>query len=305
MKWDKQGLIFSPSGQRPWMRTHAGLPVAQQLDGKTYRVYFASRDEQNHAHIGYVEFDIRLPTNILHVSSECVLAPGPLGHFDEHGVLPASIVEYEQKLFMYYTGWNRGARQPLWYGTIGLAVSEDRGRTFHKISPAPIMARSEFDPCLVASPCVMIDHGVWRMWYVSGFKWEERDGCLHSFYHIKYAEAKDGVQWKRDGLVCIDHRPGERNIARPCVMKENGIYKMWYSYNAGQGYRIGYAESLDGYTWTRMDDEVNINVSPSGWDSNALAYPWVFSHEGEKYMLYNGNGFGKEGFGLAVEAAQI
>ena len=115
MKWCKRGLIFSPSSQRPWMRTHAGLPVAQRLDNELYRVYFASRDEQNHAHIGYMEFDIRSPTDILHVSNECVLAPGPLGHFDEHGVLTASIVEHEQKLFMYYTGWNRGVREPQGY----------------------------------------------------------------------------------------------------------------------------------------------------------------------------------------------
>ena len=50
MKWCKQGLIFSPSGQYYWMRTHAALPVAQRLDGELYRVYFASRDEQNRSH---------------------------------------------------------------------------------------------------------------------------------------------------------------------------------------------------------------------------------------------------------------
>jgi hypothetical protein len=206
---------------------------------------------------------------------------------------------------MYYIGWNPGDRKPLFYSSIGLAVSENRGITFKKMFCAPIMARSEFDPCLVTAPCVRIDNGIWRMWYVSGFKWEEKGGRLQSYYHIKYAESKDGVHWVRNGLVCIDLKEGETNIARPCVLKENGTYKMWYSYDAGHEYRIGYAESPDGYAWTRLDNEAGIDVSLSGWDSKALAYPWVFSHEGRKYMLYNGNEFGKEGFGLAVEDHEV
>ena len=305
MNWCKLGLIFSPSGQYPWMRTHAANPVALRLEGDLYRVYFASRDEHNRSHVGYVEFNIRSPQDILNLSTKPVLAPGPLGYFDDHGVYAAAIVEHERKLFMYYTGWNPGARRPLFYTSIGLAVSEDMGKTFHKTSPAPIMARSDFDPWMVSAPYVILDQSIWRMWYISGFKWEERGGSLHSYYHIKYAESKDGVQWMRNGLVCIELKEEERNIARLCVLKENGIYKGWYSYSAGQGYRIGYAESPDGYIWTRMDDKTGIDVSLSGWDSNALAYPWVFTHEGRKYMLYNGNEFGKEGFGLAIEVPSI
>ncbi len=283
------------------MQSHASAPVALGLGGELYRVYFASRDDRNYSHIGFVELNIQSPPDLLCISPAPVVSPGPLGWFDDHGVYASSIVEHDQKLFMYYIGWNPGGRKPLFYASIGLAVSEDMGITFQKMFSAPIMARSEFDPCLVTAPCVRIDNGIWRMWYVSGFKWEEKGGLLQSYYHIKYAESKDGVQWVRNGLVCIDLKEGETNIARPCVLKEKDTYKMWYSYDAGKGYRIGYAESSDGYAWTRLDNEAGIDVSRSGWDSKALAYPWVFSHDGRKYMLYNGNEFGREGFGLAVE----
>jgi len=301
MKWIKKGLIFSPSGQRPWMRTHAALPVAYRVGEQLVRVYFASRDERNRSHIGSLELDLRVPHRIVGLSEDCILAPGPLGHFDDHGVYAASLVEQDGKVFMYYIGWNPGATPPLFYSSIGLAVSEDSGRTFARLSPAPILARSAYDPCLVTAPCVILDDGIWRMWYVSGFRWEEQADGLVSFYHIKYAESQDGIQWKRTGLVCIDHKPGERNIARPCVLKERGTYKMWYSYNRGHGYRIGYAESADGYVWTRQDAEAGLEPSPSGWDSEAVAYPWVFSDRNQKYMLYNGNDYGREGFGLAAE----
>jgi len=282
--------------------THASAPVAVSVNDSLYRIYFTTRDGRNRSHVGYLELDIRRPAEILRVSEEPVLRPGPLGCFDDYGVYASSVLEHDGKLFMYYIGWSPGQRGPLFYSSIGLASSDDRGNTFRKISVAPILARSEYDPCLVTAPFVMVENGVWRMWYVSGFKWEEDEDGLHSYYHVKYAESKDGVQWERNGLVCIDLRHGERNIARPCVVKEDGTYKMWYSYNKGTGYRIGHAESPDGYVWTRLDDKPGIDVSESGWDSKALAYPWVFTHEGVKYMLYNGNGFGRDGFGLATES---
>ena len=305
MNWVKQGLIFSPSGQRSWMGTHASLPVSLRLTGDLFRIYFATRDEQNRSQVGYVELDISAPANILRISADRALCLGPLGHFDDHGVYAASLVEYRQELYLYYIGWNPGVRKPLFYSAIGLAVSDDKGITFRKVSSVPIVGRSEFDPCLVTSPCVILDGGIWRMWYVSGFKWERKGQSLHSYYDIKYGESTDGIQWERNGLVCINLFPGERNIARPCVIKDNGIYKMWYSYNDGQGYRLGYSESSDGYVWARMDNRVGIDVSPSGWDSNSLAYPWVFTHSGRKYLLYNGNDFGREGFGLAIEDLRI
>lgn len=301
MKWRKLGRIFCPSGQHPWMATHATAPIALRLKGNLYRVYFSSRDEKNRSHVCYVELNIKSPMDTLNISDEPVLGPGPLGHFDDHGVYASCIIKHRQKMFMYYIGWNPGVRRPLFYSSIGLAVSEDMGRTFSKVSHAPILGRSDFDPCLVLLPCVMKDRGRWRMWYGSGFKWEEIGENLDSYYHIKYAESKDGLKWQRRGLVSIDLRPGEKNVAHPFVLKENDKFKMWYSHNFGHGYRIGYAESADGYVWTRMDDEVGIGPSLSGWDSEALSHPHVFVHERRKYMMYNGNQFGREGFGLAVE----
>src|SRR5207249_877675 len=125
MKWIKEGLIFCASGQYAWMHSHASLPVALRLDNHVYRIYFASRDEQNRSHVSYIEIDIRSAKEILRISDRPVLQPGPLGYFDDHGVYCASIIRKEQNLLMYYIGWNPGARSPLFYSSIGLAVSED------------------------------------------------------------------------------------------------------------------------------------------------------------------------------------
>ncbi|MHC1729913.1 MAG: hypothetical protein AB9866_28590 [Syntrophobacteraceae bacterium] len=301
MKWRKLGLLFTPGGQYPWMLSHAQLPLALKIDKDLLRIFFASRDKKNRSHICYVDIDVRKPHSIVNLSPSPVLAPGPLGHFDDHGVYPASIVENGKELWMYYIGWNPGLQPPMFYSSIGLSVSVDKGNSFHRMSVAPIMSRSEFDPCLVTSPCVRLEHSLWRMWYVSGFKWTQEGSALSSHYHVKYAESRDGISWLRKGQVMIDLRRDETNIARPCVLFEDGLYTMWYSYDAGLGYRIGFAESPDGITWDRKDEHAGIEISSAGWDSKANAYPWVFSFEGRKYMLYNGNDYGRDGFGMAVE----
>jgi hypothetical protein len=299
VRWRRQGLLYAPSGEHAWARTHASLPVALPLGGSVCRIFFAARDERNRSSIGWVEADLDTGT-VLREGEAPVLEPGPLGFFDDHGVYPASLVEHDGALYLYYAGWNPGPTPPLFYASVGLAVSEDGGLSFRRVSPAPILARSEHDPCLVTSPFVLKDGGRWRMWYVSGFRWERAADGLHSFYHVKYAESDDGVAWRRDGHVAIGLKPGERNVARPCVRREGGLYRMWYSCDSGQGYRIGYAESADGMDWTRRDDEAGIAPSAGEWDGEAQAYPWVGEVGGVHRMLYNGNGFGRTGFGLAA-----
>ncbi len=300
MRWIKKGLIFRPDKKFYWMKSHASAPVAVHLGGGRFRIYFASRDSQSRSHVGYAEIDISRPNKLLYLTQEPVLKPGPLGFFDDFGVYASSIVDYKGLKYMYYIGWNPGKIEPLFYSSIGLAVSSDGGKSFKKYSLAPIMARSEYDPCLVTAPCVIRENGVWRMWYISGFRWEWKSGKPQSYYDVKYAESKDGVNWKREGIICIGHvNTKEMNISRPCVLKGDDLYQMWYSSDRGRGYRIGYAESRDGIKWIRKDSEAGIDLSISGWDSKAMAYPFVFSRNGKKFMLYNGNDAGKYGFGLA------
>jgi hypothetical protein len=138
------------------------------------------------------------------------------------------------------------------------------------------------------------------MWYLSCTGWQMREGKPEHKYHIKYAESLDGITWQRDGKIAIDFKGDEEYaISRPSVIHDKDCWKMWYSHR-GQSYRIGYAESKDGREWTRLDSVVGIDTSVSGWDSEMIEYPFVFDHKGERYMLYNGNGYGETGFGLAV-----
>ena len=299
MKWLKKGLVIEPTGKLDWMVTHASIPFAENIEGNLYRVYFAGRDNRNRSQIGYIEVNINEPQKILYITEKPVLRFGSLGAFDDNGVMPSWIIRHDDTKYLYYTGWNQGVTVPF-YLQVGLATSRDAGKTFERISKAPILDRSSHDPYLSASPCILIGNGVWRAWYTSCVRWEMENGKPKHYYHIRYAESKDGINWEREGVVCIDFKSREEYaIARPCVLKENDVYKMWYSYR-GKSYRIGYAESKDGVHWRRKDEEVGIDVSQSGWDSEMICYAFVFIHRDRKYMLYNGNNYGKTGFGYAI-----
>ncbi len=283
------------------MRSHAAAPTPIQLQGSIYRVYFASRDSENRSHVGYFDIDLEQPDKVLTVARDPVLVPGPLGYFDDYGVYASCAVWHEGRLYLYTIGWNPGIKAPLFYSSIGLAISYDGGTTFEKLGRSPIMGRSDHDPCLVTGPCVLREKDRWRMWYVSGISWEWINGVPHSTYHIKYAESNDGISWKRDGTVCIDTTdPTEANISRTWVIRDGDCYHAWFSSNKGGGYRIGYATSRDGISWTRYPTPGGLELSPSGWDSEAMAYPSVVKHRGRWFMFYNGNEYGKDGIGLAI-----
>lgn len=298
--WEKLGLFIKPRTDLWWMRTHAMIPTIEPLDGSHFKIYFSGRNDSNISHIGYAiaDFSSEQP-KIVDFSTEPVLCPGELGCFDDNGVTPSSVVSSNGRLFLYYIGWNPGStvRMNL-FG--GLAISEDQGKSFHRYSRAPIIERTRNDPFLNTAPHVIQENGLWRMYYVAGVGWKHKDLPR---YHIRYAESSDGMNWRRDGKICIDFRDeNETSLARPYVLKEEGIYKMWFSCK-GLNYRLGYAESADGINWSRNDSAVGISNGMTGVDSEMIEYASVFRCNGRKFMLYNGNNYGKDGIALAISSA--
>lgn len=298
MKWKKLGRIFCPTGEIEWMRSHAALPIAERIADDVFWIYFTSRDLSNRSYTCFLIVDINKPNEILEMSAFPVLSPGSLGEFDDSGAMATWLTFHQGKKFLYYVGWNLGVTVPF-RNSIGLSTSVRNGE-FTRYSSGPIVDRSMHEPHFCASCCVLSGEDFWRMWYVSCTGWRMREGKPEHRYHIKYAESHDGINWQREGLVAIDFaNDQEYAISRPSVIHDNDRWRMWYSFR-GQSYRIGYAESEDGRQWKRLDSQVGIDVSTTGWDSEMIEYPFVFDHKGQRYMLYNGNGYGKTGFGLAV-----
>jgi hypothetical protein len=189
---------------------------------------------------------------------------------------------------------------------IGLAVSEDGGRTYRRYSAGPLLDRDRDEPFFNTAPCVVRDGEQWRMWYVSFTGWDEVHGHPEPMYNVKYAESDDGVHWRRTEIVCYD--ADAQAIGRPWVVRLEDRHGMWFSYRGlvdyrtdpRTSYRVGYAESSDGLQWERKPDPVGLDRSADGWDSVMLTYTSLLRVSGMMLCFYNGNGFGRAGFGYAV-----
>lgn len=303
----RKGMIFNVAGKDPWNQTHAQIPTADVLSNDRIRIYYSTRDKSNRSLTSFVEVDAQDPLKVLYVHDRPILDFGKLGCFDDCGVMPSCVVNHDGKKYLYYCGWNTSTTVR-YRNCIGLAVSEDGGITFRRAFEGPVMDRTKDEPHLVVTPHVIVEDGTWKMWYSGGTEWKLVNGITEPQYLVKYAESKDGINWQRDNRVIIPYKHEFEAIGRPVVVHENGIYKMWFSYRNIDNYRtdkkksyhIGYAESKDNFTWERKDEQAGIELSAAGWDSEMMAYPYIVDYKGSRYMFYNGNGFGRSGFGYAL-----
>ena len=83
-----------------------------------------------------------------------------------------------------------------------------------------------------------------------------------------------------------------------CYREATGFRKI-----KDRGYRIGYAYSEDMQKiglGMMIQPTRCINPSLNDWDSDMMCYPHIFHFDNNVYLLYNGNEFGRYGFGLAI-----
>ena len=303
MKWKKLGKVFCAENQNEMMVSGGRAPIARHLSNNIFEIYFASYSANMTGSIFKLKIDIKKPTEILNLRTIPLIEKGDVGFFDDNGIIPSSILDYNNKVYLYTIGFSL-KNKIIFDAATGLAISEDGGESFNKFK-GPVLDRGVDDPCFAASPDVMYDNGVFKMWFVSCDRWKElEDGSYKHYYNIKYKESVDGIVWDVRSITCIDYENSfEYAISRPAVVRDGNIYKMWYSFRGQKDietYRIGYAESKDGKSWQRKDNLMSsFDVSENGWDSDMLCYPCIFDHKGQRYMLYNGNGYGRTGFGIA------
>lgn len=299
MKWRKLGSVFCAAGQYEWMQSHTACPIPLSIGEGYYRIYYGARDAMQRPRVGYVVLHMDNPCQVLEISKEPVLEPGPWGNFDDNGVYPGCILLDEKRILMLYLGRSNG-EPPLFYMSIGLAESLDNGLTFKKTTPAPFFGRDRNDPWMVSTNWILREDDRWKMWYMSGIGWrslEEKISC----YDIKYAESCDMIHWDRRSESVIPIENEETNIASPCIWREDGKYTALYSVARSHAtYRLESAISDDGIHWVKTGVPEGLEYSPSGWDSQCMAYPSSFVFQNRRYCLYSGNENGKAGFGIAV-----
>ncbi|MGE7990001.1 hypothetical protein ACQKPE_02930 [Pseudomonas sp. NPDC089554] len=299
--WKKLGQLYCPSehGRHEKLLTHAANPLPVHLRGDVYRVFYSGRDRQNRSSVGAVDIDI-VRREVVKDHLEPFFVHGEADSFYRDGVSIGNCYKIAGKTYMLFMGWQAPADSH-WRGDIGrLEVLPDL--RLRLTSPQPFIAASDEDPISLSYPWVIENTpGSYDMWYGSTLTWDAGNGEMA--HVIKHACSVDGDNWKHTGLAVPYELSVAQAFSRPTVVKdERGGYQMWFSYRSGAGekYRIGSALSDDGKSWRLALQSSGIEVSCEGWDSDMIEYPFVLDHKGERYMLYNGNGYGKTGFGMAA-----
>jgi hypothetical protein len=293
--YHRLGQVFAPAGQYEWMQSHASSIVPRPLSADIVRVYFSCRDKGNRSSIAWVDIRLRADQfEVVALADAPVISPGTLGAYDDSGLSLGWIITIDGREWLYYVAWNLAVTVP-YRNSIGLAELIDEGRRAKRVSSAPLLDRSDCDPYSLSYPCIIKDQGQYRMWYGSCKEWLNNGQAM--VFVIKHAVSNDGQQWTRTGTVIEGKHPGDCVFARPCVIKEKDGYRMWLTVR-GDRYRIVYAESKDGLCW-HLKERFTFNSSESGWDSEMVCYPYVLEIGGQRYMFYNGNSYGKTGFGVA------
>lgn len=287
--WRRLGLIHQPDRTKWWaVNGYCHLPTAVTL-GDVVRVYYSSLDIDMRGRAGYVDLDPQDLTKVKYVAPEPVLDIGPAGAFDCDGVTPSCVMQLTDRLYMHYIGWQRTERVPYMLFT-GIASSDDGGRTFKRSQDVPMLDRTVEEPYSRSAPYVMADNGKLRMWYWSCTHWSNG----HYNNVIMHQSERERP------TLCMTPEAPDYALGRPWVIKQEGIYRMWYSIRRAlpPEYRMGYAQSHDGLKWVRFDQHMDqLNESGHGETSE---YPCVINSGGKSWMLFNGRKHGADGIQLAV-----
>lgn len=303
MKCTRLGNIFD--GKKYGIE-YTKSPQAIEFDDFV-RVYFSDCKKDGDKLISYVcyaDFSKDFKT-VLDVQKQ-ILPDGDLGCFDEHGIFPFSPFRDKDRIIAYTSGWSR--RQSVSVDTgIGLVYSDDNGKTFYRPGQGPVLTSSLHEPFLVVDGFVQKYHETYHMWYIYGTEWKvfKEGEAPDRIYKIGHATSSDGIDWKREGRQIIPDIIEYESQALPSVLYYNNYYHMVFCYrnsydfrnNPANSYRLGYAVSHDLINWERCD-EACFAGQRADWESDMNCYPNIFTVEGKPYILYNGNGFGRTGFGI-------
>lgn len=302
-KWQKLGVLYCPSGtgRHPKLASHAANPLPVLIEDDVYRVFFSGRDAYNRSSVGAVDIDI-VKRKVIRDHGYPFFEHGPEGSFYADGVSIGNCYEVNGVRYILFMGW-QSPKGDHWRGDVGRLILKP-DLTLEVDRDVPFMGSDIVDPISLSYPWV-VKNAVdgYSMWYGSTTSWDAGNGEM--LHVINYASSADGHNWNRKGLAVPYELGTAQAFSRPTVAGniETG-YEMWFSYRSGSGekYRIGYTFSKDGRKWELSLETAGIDVSADGWDSEMIEYPFVFDHKGQRFMLYNGNGYGETGFGIAVLA---
>jgi predicted GH43/DUF377 family glycosyl hydrolase len=229
-----------------------------------------------------------------------ILDIGDDGMFDENGVFPGHATILDDKVYLYYTGFQLGHKIPH-YNFGGLAISDD-GTTFSRVSKAPILDRADEGLFVRAGQSTIKVNSKYYSVYSAGNNFLEVGGKKRPIYDVFMQSGDNPMDLKDSGTRILSaDLDVEHGLGRPQITQIGEKYYIFYTRRIlSMKYFIGAAYSNDLLTWTK-DNQIfsDIQHSQEGFDSEMIYFPSFLriDHLNKNYLFYCGNGFGKEGFG--------
>jgi predicted GH43/DUF377 family glycosyl hydrolase len=255
-------------------------------DGDTYYMWYAGVPENEFAQRIYLATSTdgvtwtKEPTPVLDL--------GDPGSFDSRQLTKPSVVydpsDTEAPFRMWY------AAEDETEGGVGYATSMD-GRTWTKVGEVlPPGKPGMADSYRVMQPCVLIDNGVYFMWYTADDSNNRR---------VAYATSTDGLVWTRGGVVFDvgTGNYGEGAFAPAVVRTESGFHMVFTGNKIVSGddiqSKLINADSVDGLNWTAGNIAFSASGSDGAFDGYNVSQPTILSDPSDPThpykMWYVGN----------------
>lgn len=205
-----------------------------------------------------------------------VISLGEPGAFDDTHLFAPCVMEEMGVFTLFYSGSTNDVANRVF--RMGRATSTD-GIHFSK-DPEPVFdfddgRHSILTPTLLRDPdgAVLREDGKLRLWFAStDFAGGTGVHTLHE------STSEDGIHWSEPSAAQFE------GIYAPTILKDGGVYRMWYSDVSADPWIVRHAQSTDGKTWERTD--APCIVIDQDWEKERLFYPAVIKHEGQYVMWY-------------------
>jgi len=293
MPWVRCGWTPVPVNRPSWWVSHAAFPTLISAADNKFDLLVSSRDGLQKSSCAHLTLELQGSNlRVNHVTKEPLLEPGRPGCFDEAGVNVTHAQLSDGELTVWYHGWVL-KRDGGWLNSIGCA----RGTLQHglkRISSAPVFDRGPEDPTSLGYP-FWFNLSIGRTLFYCSYETYGVPSLGQPYsYRVKAATGEELMR----SLSLLPHTGTLEARSRPTVVYFGGRYRMFLSVK-GTHYHIRGAESCDGTNWSWSSDEWSLHPSGDSGEILEVAYSFVFEHQGQLFMFYNGDSHGETGIGLA------
>ncbi len=281
---------------------YAQIPAIYKHKNK-YHILYADRDSQiNKSFTKYAIFDEEF--NLIKSIDKPFYKPDRVGFFDSDGAMPSQFIELNNKLYLTFNGWN--ALSNCYLNAVGLIeiAFENDEMIFVNVSPTPFLGRNIDNPSSAVVPWITYDNDLFHVIYIGTNEWVNVNGKNEPLYYLKYANGKNLESIRTKNHQIIQDIEKNEVYSRPSYFTIDEYQILSFSsrlindFRDGENsYRIQFAISKKGdyENWERKNFVFLPNLD---WCNKQTCYSHFLENKNEILMFFNGNSFGKSGFGV-------